>query len=414
VVSPSATTGPRSITVVNSDGGRGTLNGKLTITTGPKPTSVSPVSFAPGATQQAFTINGSGFAAGAIPQIRLGDGTIDPKVTLGNVTVVDATKITAVITVAADAVKGTRTVAVLNTDKGYGGCAQCLTIATVPSAPRNLAVVSGSQALSAFWTAPIDNGGAAVTKYVVSAYRGATFVKSQEVTAPGTSTTLTGLANGVTYTVRVVAVNVAGNSAPASATGIPGKAVTLTNAASVRVVSAGTAMRFTGRLTSGATSLAGRVVTLRFTPSVGAAFTRSATTSSTGTWTYRFVPTYTFSMAATYAGDATYRPASSVRVPVSVATRVTRTSPSATPYTTSSTSVRIAGSVSPNKRGKVVYLYRYVGTSRTLIGRATVTSTSTYAFALRLSRGTYTLRVYIPTTTGNIYGYTSAVVLKRV
>jgi hypothetical protein len=414
VVSPSATTGARSITVVNSDGGRGVLNGKLTITAGPKVTSVSPVSFAPGATQQAFTINGSGFAAGSVPQIRLGDGTIDPKVTLGNVTVVDATKITAVITVASDAVRGTRTVAVLNTDKGYGGCAQCLTIATVPSAPRNLALVSGSQSLSAFWTAPADNGGAAVTKYVVSAYRGATFVTSQDVAAPGTSALIPGLANGVTYTVRVVAVNVAGNSTPASTTGIPGKAVTLTNAASVRVVTAGTAMRFTGRLTSGATSLAGRVVTLRFTPSVGAAFTRSTTTTSTGTWSYRFVPTYTFSMVATYAGDATYRPASSVRVPVTVATRVTRTSPSATPYTTSSTSVRIAGTVSPNKRGKVVYLYRYVGTSRTLIGRATVTSTSTYAFALRLSRGTYTLRVYIPTTTGNLYGYSSAFVIKRV
>ena len=68
------------------------------------------------------------------------------------------------------------------------------------------------------WTAPTSNGGAAITGYIVQ-YRPTTSStwQSVTVTAPTTSTTLTGLASDTGYTFRVTAQNSAGNS-PASAT----------------------------------------------------------------------------------------------------------------------------------------------------------------------------------------------------
>jgi hypothetical protein len=221
--------------------------------------------------------------------------------------------------------------------------------------------------------------------------------------------------NGTTYTVRVVAVNVAGNSPAASTTGIPGKAVTLTLAVSTKTITAGTAMTFSGRLTSGATSLAGRVVTLSFAPGVGAQFTRTVTTTATGAWSYRFVPLYTFSVGATYPGDATYRPASSPRVSVGVATLIRRTSPASSSTTSAaSTVLKVAGSVAPNKSGKVLYLYRVLNGTQTLVARTTVTTSSTYSFSIKPARGTYTFRIFIPATTGNLAAYSPSFVVKRV
>ena len=91
--------------------------------------------------------------------------------------------------------------------------------ASVPSAPAapTASNVTATGATLA-WTAPTSNGGAAITDYIVQ-YRLATSStwQSVTVTAPTTSTTLTGLASGTGYTFRVTAQNSAGNS-PASVT----------------------------------------------------------------------------------------------------------------------------------------------------------------------------------------------------
>ncbi len=414
VVAVDAPTGLHSLTVSNNDGGKGVLNGKLTIAAGPKPTNVLPLFFSPGASQQAFTINGAGFVSGAVPKVLLGNGTVDSKVTLENITFVDATKITATVTVAADAVKGLRTISVGNTDKGYGTCSQCLAIATPPSAPRSLVVISGPASLDVSWLSPLDNGGAQVTGYLVTAYQGTTLKASKQVAASASSATLTGLVNGTTYTVKVQAINVAGNGEAVAGSGVPGKGATLTNVASSKLVTAGTVVTFRGKLTSGSTVLDGRTVSLRFTPKVGSAFTRTVTTDATGAWTFRYATTYTFTLKASYAGDATYRPASSGVVTVTVAAKVTVSSPASSSTSSASTTIRITGSVSPNKRGTYVYLYRYVNGSKTAVARATLTSSSTFVFVGKPPKGTYTFRVYVPTTTGNAAGYSAAFTIKRV
>ena len=98
---------------------------------------------------------------------------------------------------------------------------------TVPGAPRDLAVSRGdSGALAVSWQAPSSDGGSALTGYAVqwkeadSSWDVPADV-SEETTA-ATTHTVTGLANGVSYTVRVLATNQAGSGSPsAEETGTP-------------------------------------------------------------------------------------------------------------------------------------------------------------------------------------------------
>ena len=93
--------------------------------------------------------------------------------------------------------------------------------ATVPTAPQSLSVATGDQdqQLEASWQAPSSNGGSAVTGYKVQWKEAAdswdTASDVSEATVTGTTHTITGLTGGVEYSVRVVAINVAGDG-PAS------------------------------------------------------------------------------------------------------------------------------------------------------------------------------------------------------
>ena len=116
--------------------------------------------------------------------------------------------------------------------------------ATVPSAPVGLAVATGEgreRELTVFWTAPQSDGGSEVTGYTVQwksgteAWDGSQTSTRQAVLSDpaAVSHTIAGLANGTAYTVRVVAVNAAGDGAAAQveATVEDRVAPTLTSAA---------------------------------------------------------------------------------------------------------------------------------------------------------------------------------------
>jgi len=90
---------------------------------------------------------------------------------------------------------------------------------TVPGAPSGATAIAGNASADLSWTAPADNGGAAITSYTIT---------TTGVGAPGpivtgntlTARTVTGLTNGNTYTFTVAATNVAGTgaaSAPSNA-----------------------------------------------------------------------------------------------------------------------------------------------------------------------------------------------------
>ena len=94
--------------------------------------------------------------------------------------------------------------------------------ASVPTAPRNLVVTAGDEQLTVSWTAPQSNGGSAITSYRVE-YR---LVDDDDddwvnVTDTVSPTTISSLANGESYEVRVQAENSAGEGAWISGSGSP-------------------------------------------------------------------------------------------------------------------------------------------------------------------------------------------------
>ena len=100
-----------------------------------------------------------------------------------------------------------------------------ITPATVPDAPTNLAGTIGDTEVSLTWSAPAFNGGSTITSYTVTSNIG-----GHSATVAGTSATVTGLTNGVTYTFTVTATNAIGTSTasgtsnsvtPASVPGAP-------------------------------------------------------------------------------------------------------------------------------------------------------------------------------------------------
>ncbi|WP_409345211.1 Ig-like domain-containing protein [Paenibacillus sp. MBLB4367] len=81
------------------------------------------------------------------------------------------------------------------------------TPSTIPGMPANVTAVAGDGQAIVTFTAPIDNGGSAITEYEVTASPG------NVVMIGGASPiTLTGLTNGTSYTFTVKAINGAGRS----------------------------------------------------------------------------------------------------------------------------------------------------------------------------------------------------------
>jgi hypothetical protein len=113
------------------------------------------------------------------------------------------------------------TLAILASSLTFAGVANAT--ATVPSAPTNVMAVAGNASATVSWTAPSSNGGRALTSYTVDAYSGTTLAAVAWASPTTTSATLTAgtiygtIANGTTYTFKVVANNAVGASAPSVA-----------------------------------------------------------------------------------------------------------------------------------------------------------------------------------------------------
>jgi subtilisin family serine protease len=103
-----------------------------------------------------------------------------------------------------------------------GGTSEASSTATavvgVPSAPTSLSATPLGLSIRLSWTAPAQNGGSVITDYVAqfSTDSGATWSTFSDSVSTSTTTTVTGLTNGLTYQLRVSAVNSVGTSAPSS------------------------------------------------------------------------------------------------------------------------------------------------------------------------------------------------------
>ena len=88
------------------------------------------------------------------------------------------------------------------------------TPAAPPSSPQQVSAVAGQTAATIAWLAPASTGGAAVTGYTASAFTGSTGGSATaSCTTANLTCSITGLTNGTTYYISVVATNSAGSSA---------------------------------------------------------------------------------------------------------------------------------------------------------------------------------------------------------
>ena len=93
-------------------------------------------------------------------------------------------------------------------DPGDGSNEDTETPRTIPEAPTELKTISGDEELTVSWKAPSENGGAAITRYIVQWKSGNQEYDSiREETPTGTSQVIAQLSNGTSYSIRVRADN---------------------------------------------------------------------------------------------------------------------------------------------------------------------------------------------------------------
>jgi Fibronectin type III domain/FG-GAP-like repeat len=91
-----------------------------------------------------------------------------------------------------------------------------LAAASLPGAPSGVTAAAGNAQATVSWTPPASDGGSAITNYVVTPFIGAVAQTSKQV-GNVTTTTVTGLTNGTTYTFKVAAVNAVGTGPQSAA-----------------------------------------------------------------------------------------------------------------------------------------------------------------------------------------------------
>ena len=114
----------------------------------------------------------------------------------------------------------------------YSADSSAVTPATTPGTPTAVTGIRGIGQVQLSWTAPVFNGGSAVTDYTIqySSDSGASWQTFTDAVSAATSATVTGLINGTGYLFRVAAVNDVGTGSysansstvtPATTPGLP-------------------------------------------------------------------------------------------------------------------------------------------------------------------------------------------------
>jgi hypothetical protein len=195
---------------------------------------------------------------------------------------------------------------------------------TAPGLPTGISASGSNGSATVSFTAPVDNGGSAITGYTVTAtpVGGGT-----PITATGTSSpiTVTGLTNGTSYTFTATATNAVGtgtSSTPSSAVTPAITAPGLPTGISATVSNGSATVSFTAPVDNGGTPITGYTVTA--TPAGGGTPITATGTSSPITVTgLTGGVAYTFTVTATNAVGAGQSSTASVSVNVTLAQTIT-------------------------------------------------------------------------------------------
>ncbi len=247
---------------------------------------------------------------------------------------------------------------------------------TVPAAPSGVTATAGDGFALVSWTAPVD-GGSAITSYTVTPYVGTTAQTPKTIAGspPSTSTTVTGLTNGTTYTFRVTATNAIGTG-PASAAS---NSVTPTGPTAPAAPSGVSATAADGSAVVSWTAPAdggSAITSYTVTPYIGttAQTPKTVTGSPPGTSTTVTGLTngtaYTFRVAATNAiGTGPASAASNAVTPVAGGCAACTIWPSstvpATPAVTDPSSVEVGVRFTSDVDGQITGIRFYKGTGNT-------------------------------------------------
>jgi hypothetical protein len=271
-------------------------------------------------------------------------------------------------------------------------------LARPPRPPATVAVTGAPGALKVEITAPPRTEPVGHTSYVLSVGDRTVTVSSSYTM---TTTTVTGLTDGVAYDVAVRAVNAVGTGTPTTTAGRPGAATQLVSVTPPAVTTTyGDRALWSARLTDAAgAGLAGRTVALDSctpsTPTAEAVCTEAATavTGAEGEVSLSAEVTNPVTLRLRYAGDETTGSVSARSAQITVIPRLLLTMPesaSVTGYFTVQAEVR------PSGYGYAYLEYRRTGTSypnSQYIGYVTTQRTSVSVRAGDLGVGTYTVRL---------------------
>ena len=138
-----------------------------------------------------------------------------------------------------------------------------------PGIPTSLAAVVSTSTISATWVPPVNNGGSAITSYIANLFdSNGSEITAERKTVTTAAADFTGLAAG-TYSVKVSAVNLVGESDKTAATSPQVIATTSALTANDPVIAPATIndLPIDSKITVTATALSGGAVTVTVSPS---------------------------------------------------------------------------------------------------------------------------------------------------